>query len=199
MVVSTGHSLWSMLRSSRVLRSRLFNMGFQWFSVTLSYYGLSFASTRLSDDIFTNFILRYLSRLKSKILHLTQTFQHRSGNTRLHFLSLHHQHLGEETTVVNVPGGIRSLLYNWQGTLILLERTCKILSLKVLFSTRAKLHMCQNPDQFCLSLASFVLLQHLLSFICSLLSFSQPAQEIKGRLHFFTFILQKGSKTKSRR
>ena len=60
--------------------------------------------------------------------------------------------------------------------------------------------MWQNPDLFCLSLANFVLLQHLQSCICSLLSFSQPAREIKGRLHlsFFTFfILQVGSKTRS--
>ena len=33
-------------------------MGVQWFSVTLCYYGLSFASTRLSDNLYTNFILR---------------------------------------------------------------------------------------------------------------------------------------------
>ena len=37
---------------------RLVNMGFQWFSVTLCYYGLSFASTSLSDNVWTNYLLR---------------------------------------------------------------------------------------------------------------------------------------------
>ena len=32
-------------------------MSFQWFSITMYYYGLSFASTSLSRDIFTNFQL----------------------------------------------------------------------------------------------------------------------------------------------
>ena len=37
---------------------RLVNMGFQWFSVTLCYYGLSFASTNLSQHVWTDFLLR---------------------------------------------------------------------------------------------------------------------------------------------
>ena len=41
----------------RLLR-RLVNMGFQWFSVTLCYYGLSFASTNLSQHVWTDFLLR---------------------------------------------------------------------------------------------------------------------------------------------
>ena len=51
-------SLLAMLRSSNILLKRFINMSFQWFSVTLCYYGLSFASTSLSDDVFTNFMLR---------------------------------------------------------------------------------------------------------------------------------------------
>ena len=37
---------------------RTLNMCFQWFSVTMCYYGLSFASTSLAGDPYTNFILR---------------------------------------------------------------------------------------------------------------------------------------------
>jgi len=37
--------------------TRIFNMSFQWFSITLCFYGLSFASTSLSRDVFTNFQL----------------------------------------------------------------------------------------------------------------------------------------------
>ena len=33
-------------------------MSFQWFSVTLCYYGLSFASTGLSENVWTNYLLR---------------------------------------------------------------------------------------------------------------------------------------------
>ena len=52
-------SLVKMLRTSASLRARMVNMGFQWFSVTLCYYGLSFASTKLSQNVFTDFMLRY--------------------------------------------------------------------------------------------------------------------------------------------
>ena len=51
-------SLVKMLRTSATLRARMVNMGFQWFSVTLCYYGLSFASTKLSQNVFTDFMLR---------------------------------------------------------------------------------------------------------------------------------------------
>ena len=37
-------------------------MGIQWFAVTLCYYGLSFASTKLSQNVFTDFMLRYCKR-----------------------------------------------------------------------------------------------------------------------------------------
>ena len=57
-----------MLRSSKILLKRFLNMGFQWFSVTLCYYGLSFASTSLSDDVFTNFLLRYRFEIMIKII-----------------------------------------------------------------------------------------------------------------------------------
>ena len=53
-------SLVRMLRSSATLRARMLNMGLQWFSVTLCYYGLSFASTKLSQNVFTDFMLRYV-------------------------------------------------------------------------------------------------------------------------------------------
>jgi len=36
---------------------RSINMGFQWFSATMCYYGLSFASTSLSGDAFSNYLL----------------------------------------------------------------------------------------------------------------------------------------------
>jgi hypothetical protein len=36
---------------------RSLNMFYQWFSVTLCYYGLSFASTSLSGDAYSNFML----------------------------------------------------------------------------------------------------------------------------------------------
>ena len=38
---------------------RTVNMCFQWFSVTMCYFGLSFASTSLAGDPYTNFILRF--------------------------------------------------------------------------------------------------------------------------------------------
>ena len=38
---------------------RTVNMCFQWFSVTMCYYGLSFASTSLACDKFSNYCLRY--------------------------------------------------------------------------------------------------------------------------------------------
>ena len=51
-------SLVKMLGSSARLRSRMVNMCLQWFAVTLCYYGLSFASTKLSQNVFTDFMLR---------------------------------------------------------------------------------------------------------------------------------------------
>merc|ERR1719312_2035880 len=36
---------------------RSVNMCFQWFSATMCYYGLSFASTSLSGDAFSNYLL----------------------------------------------------------------------------------------------------------------------------------------------
>ena len=58
-------SLVTMLRTSATLRARMVNMGFQWFSVTLCYYGLSFASTKLSQNVFTDFMLRCCKKLKN--------------------------------------------------------------------------------------------------------------------------------------
>ena len=40
---------------------RTLNMCFQWFSVTMCYYGLAFASTSLSGDPYSNFFFRWIS------------------------------------------------------------------------------------------------------------------------------------------
>lgn len=55
---TTAVSLLTVLRTSQTLRRRMVNMCLQWFSVTLCYYGLSFASTKLSQNVFTDFMLR---------------------------------------------------------------------------------------------------------------------------------------------
>lgn len=49
-------SVRNILKSSEMC-FRVLNMSFQWFSVTLCFYGLSFASTSLSRNVFTNFQL----------------------------------------------------------------------------------------------------------------------------------------------
>ena len=49
-------------------------MGGQWFSVTLCYYGLSFASTRLSDNLYTNFILRQVPSNANTVWELLQFY-----------------------------------------------------------------------------------------------------------------------------
>ena len=53
---STNFVIWDIFKSKK-LTLRILNMSFQWFSITMCYYGLSFASTSLSRDIFTNFQL----------------------------------------------------------------------------------------------------------------------------------------------
>ena len=53
---STNFGISDLLQS-RKLSLRILNMSLQWFSITMCYYGLSFASTSLSRDIFTNFQL----------------------------------------------------------------------------------------------------------------------------------------------
>ena len=45
-------------------------MYFQWFSVTMVYYGLLFASTSLSGDPYLNFSLVVLAELPSNILYI---------------------------------------------------------------------------------------------------------------------------------
>merc|ERR1711931_158277 len=42
-------------------------MCFQWFSVTMCYYGLSFASTSLSGDAYSNFFLNVLVEIPGYI------------------------------------------------------------------------------------------------------------------------------------
>jgi len=51
---------FSVLFASSRLTLRAVNMAFQWFSTTLCYYGLSFASTSLSGDAHGNYILNVL-------------------------------------------------------------------------------------------------------------------------------------------
>ena len=53
---SANFVIWNIFKSKE-LSLRILNMSFQWFSITMCYYGLSFASTSLSRDIFTNFQL----------------------------------------------------------------------------------------------------------------------------------------------
>ena len=43
---------------TRRMGLRTINMCYQWFSVTMCYYGLSFASTSLSDDPYKIFVLK---------------------------------------------------------------------------------------------------------------------------------------------
>ena len=49
---------------------RTFNLFLQWFSVTMVYYGLLFASTSLSGDPYVNFTLVVLAELPSMFLYL---------------------------------------------------------------------------------------------------------------------------------
>ena len=61
---------------------RTLNMCFQWFSVTMCYYGLAFASTSLSGDPYSNFFLRLIiihnSRMRRPRLSLLSVFWLRS-------------------------------------------------------------------------------------------------------------------------
>ena len=52
-----SRSVLSIFKSRR-MGLRTLNMCYQWFSVTMCYYGLSFASTSLSDDPYTIFVLK---------------------------------------------------------------------------------------------------------------------------------------------
>jgi len=55
----TDSSVLSIFKSPR-MALRTLNMCYQWFSVTMCYYGLSFASTSLSDDPYKIFVLNCL-------------------------------------------------------------------------------------------------------------------------------------------
>ena len=52
-----SRSVLSIFKSRR-MGLRTLNMCYQWFSVTMCYYGLSFASTSLSDDPYKIFVLK---------------------------------------------------------------------------------------------------------------------------------------------
>ena len=53
---ATSASVLDIFRSKQMF-IRILNMSYQWFSITLCFYGLSFASTSYSRDIFMNFQL----------------------------------------------------------------------------------------------------------------------------------------------
>ena len=55
------------LFKKRIILMRTLNMCFQWFSVTMCYYGLSAASTSLSGDPYTNFFLSVLVEIPGYI------------------------------------------------------------------------------------------------------------------------------------
>ena len=63
----TNFKIWDILRS-KTLTLRILNMSLQWFSITMCYYGLSFASTSLSRDIFMNFLLSVAIEIPAYIL-----------------------------------------------------------------------------------------------------------------------------------
>jgi OCT family organic cation transporter-like MFS transporter 4/5 len=54
----------------RMILLRSLNMFFQWFSVTMGYYGLLFASTALAGDPYQNFLLVILAELPSIFVYL---------------------------------------------------------------------------------------------------------------------------------
>ena len=58
------------LFTPRLILLRSLNMFFQWFSVTMVYYGLLFASTSLSGNAYQNFTLVVLAELPSILLYL---------------------------------------------------------------------------------------------------------------------------------
>jgi len=65
-VEKTAASFLDLFRPSKIA-VRTLNMCFQWFSATMCYYGLSFASTSLSGDAFTNFLLSVFIEIPSAI------------------------------------------------------------------------------------------------------------------------------------
>merc|ERR1712241_915558 len=58
------------LFTPKLILLRSLNMFFQWFSVTMVYYGLLFASTSLSGNSYQNFTLVVLAELPSMFLYL---------------------------------------------------------------------------------------------------------------------------------
>ena len=58
------------LFTPRTILLRSLNMFFQWFSVTMVYYGLLFASTSLSGNPYQNFTLVVLAELPSIFMYL---------------------------------------------------------------------------------------------------------------------------------
>lgn len=60
------HTILDLFRP-RVIAMRSINMFYQWFSVTVAYYGITFASTTLSGDPYTNFALASSTDLLSMV------------------------------------------------------------------------------------------------------------------------------------
>ena len=58
------------LFTPKLILLRSLNMFFQWFSVTMVYYGLLFASTSLSGNSYQNFTLVVLAELPSILMYL---------------------------------------------------------------------------------------------------------------------------------
>jgi len=61
-----GGTILDLFRPTK-MALRTMNMCFQWFSATMCYYGLSFASTSLSGDAYTNFLLSVFIEIPSCI------------------------------------------------------------------------------------------------------------------------------------
>ena len=52
----------------RIIRHRTFNMFYQWMAVTLAYYGLTFSSTDLAGDPYSNFCSSVAIEIPGKII-----------------------------------------------------------------------------------------------------------------------------------
>ena len=103
---------------------RLVNMSYQWFSVTLCYYGLSFASTNLSQHVWTDFLLRdphyihYRPVTYFTLLHSKSSFINSSSSYQLE--EVDQEHLFRELKCIFI------LFYN--------SSNCRFISSKFVFA-----------------------------------------------------------------
>ena len=107
---------------------RTLNMCFQWFSVTMCYYGLAFASTSLSGDPYSNFFLRliiiYYSQCRERE---DQGYYYRqcSGrDPRISVLYLCDGLLGTETHPVILSGYITLEMVKTSTIIATVSRPC---------------------------------------------------------------------------